>query len=393
VVGGRRKAWFRSGLVVLQVSLSFLLLVGAGLVLQSLERLRSASPGFSTDRVVATSFTFSAVGYDVARARNFEDDLLARVQALPGVESASYSRMAPFTFLTYSTGSIAVDGYDPPRDQQPSAEYVEISPGYFSTMGIPLISGRDFTRSDDENAPPVAIVNEEMVRKYWRGADPVGQRLQANGKWLQVVGVARLSKYRNFMETPQPFFYVPLRQNFGMLATLEVRTAAPPQTISPLLGREIRALDQNMPVYEAISLREVVNRSMAAPQVAVTLLTVFGSLALTLAAIGLYAVMSYAVSQGTRELGLRMALGARASHLLRLVVSQGLALTASGVLLGAAAAFGLTRLLGYLLYQVSPRDPFAFAASAVVMAVVALGATILPAWRATRIDPVRALQG
>jgi predicted permease len=392
VVGGGRKAWLRSGLVVLQVSLSFLLLVGAGLVLQSLERLRSASPGFSPDRVIITSLVFSAAGYDAPRARTFEDDLLPRIQALPGIESVSYSRMAPFTFLSYSTGSIAVDGYDVPRDQQLSAEYLEVSPGYFGTVGIPLVSGRDFVRSDDENAPPVAVVNEAMVQQYWRGADPIGQRLQVNGKWMQVVGVAKLSKYRSLMETPKPFFYVPLRQNFGLLATLEVRTALPPQAVSALLAREIRALDHDLPLYETVRMRELVDRSMAAPQVAVRLLTVFGSLALVLAAVGLYGVMSYAVSQGTRELGLRMALGARASDMLRLVVSQGLALTTGGVLLGAAAAFGLTRLLGYLLYQVSPRDPFAFAASAVVMGVVALGATILPAWRATRIDPVRALQ-
>jgi len=393
VVGGGRKAWIRSTLVVVQVSLSFLLLVGAGLVLQSLQRLRSASPGFSADRVVITPLTFSAAGYDAARAKTFEDELLTRVQALPGVESASYSRSAPFSLLSYSSAPIAVDGYEVPRDQQPAADYVEISPGYFSTMGIPLVSGRDFTRSDDENAPPVAIVNETMVQQFWRGANPAGQRLQVNGKWMLVVGVAKLSKYRNFMETPQPFFYVPLRQNFGMLACLEVRTVQPPQTISALLAREVRALDHDLPFYEAIRMREQVDRSMAAPRVAVTLLTVFGSLALVLAAIGLYAVMSYAVSQGTRELGLRMALGARASDMLRLVVAHGLALTSGGVLLGAAAAFGLTRLLGYLLYQVSPRDPFAFAASSVIMAVVALVASILPAWRATRIDPVRALQG
>ncbi|HXZ18919.1 MAG TPA: ABC transporter permease [Candidatus Acidoferrales bacterium] len=393
VVGGRRKTWFRSSLVIVQVSLSFLLLVGAGLVLRSLARLRSASPGFSTDRVVATSFTFAPQGYDAARARNFEDELLARVHALPGVESASWSRSVPFTFLAYSSAPIAVDGYEPPRNEQPTANFNEVSPGYFSTMGIPLDSGRAFTRSDDENSQLVAIVNEVMVEKYWRGANPVGRRLQANGKWLEVVGVARLSKYFNFMETPQAFFYVPLRQNFSMLATLEVRTATPPQAITALLGREIRALDQNMPVYEAIPMREVVNRSMAAPQVAVTLLTVFGSLALVLSAIGLYAVMSYAVSQGTRELGLRMALGARAPDLLRMVVGRGLALTVGGVAIGAVAAFGLTRLLGYLLYQVSPRDPAAFAASFAVMLAVALAATLVPAWRATRINPLRALQG
>ena len=392
VVGGRRKTWFRSSLVILQVSLSFLLLVGAGLVLRSLARLRSASPGFSAGRVVATGFTFAPLGYDAPRARNFEDDLLARVLALPGVESASYSRIPPFTFLTYSSAPVAVDGYQPPRDQQPTVNFSEVSPGYFATMGIPLPSGRDFARSDDENSQPVAIVNEVMVEKFWRGSDPVGRRLQVNGKWMQVIGVARLAKYSNFMEAPQAFFYVPLRQNFGMLATLEVRTAVPPEAITRLLRREIRALDQNMPVYEALSLREVVNRSMAAPQVAVTLLTVFGSLALVLAAIGLYGVMSYAVSQGTRELGLRMALGARASDMLRLVVARALTLTAAGIAVGAAAAFALTRLLGYLLYGVSPRDPFAFAASFAIMSVVALAATLLPAWRATRIDPLKALQ-
>jgi macrolide transport system ATP-binding/permease protein len=393
VVGGRRKAWLRSVLVVVQVSLSFLLLVGAGLVLQSLQRLRSASPGFAADRVVITSLGFSAAGYDATRARTFEDELMTRVVALPGVESASFSRLAPFSLPSYSSARIAVDGYQPPRDQQPSAEYIEVSPGYFATLGIPLVSGRDFARSDDESAPPVAIVNEVMVERYWQGADPVGQRLQVNGKWMQVVGVAKLSKYRSFMETPQPFFYVPLRQNFSMLAALEVRTSQPPQTISALLVREVHALDRELPFYEAIPLRTQVERSMAAPRVAVTLLTVFGGLALALASIGLYAVMSYAVSQGTREFGLRMALGARASDLLRLVVSQGLLLTTCGVLLGAGAALILTRLLGYLLYEVSPRDPFAFGASFAIMTVVGVVASILPAWRATRIDPVRALQG
>jgi predicted permease len=285
-----------------------------------------------------------------------------------------------------------VDGYEPPRDQQPSADYDEVSPGYFATMGIPLVSGRDFTRSDDENAPPVAIVNETMVRQYWRGADPVGQRLQVNGKWMQVVGVAKLSKYRTFMETPQPFFYVPLRQNFGLLATLEVRTVQPPQTISPLLAREVHALDHDLPFYEAITMRQQVDRSTSPQQVAVTLTVILGGLALLLAAIGLYGVMSFTVSQSIRELGLRMALGARASDLFRLVLSHGLALTAGGAILGAAAALGLTRLLGYLLYRVSPRDPLTFASAFALLMLVSLAACLLPAWRASRVDPMVALR-
>ena len=392
VVGGGRRPWLRSTLVVVQVGLSFLLLVGAGLVLQSLEHIRNSSPGFSVEHVVLTNVNLAVAGYDAQRARTFQDELMDRVRALPGVDSAAYARVVPFSFQNYSAAPIAVDGYESRRDQQPAAEYDEVSPGYFATMGIPLVSGRDFTRSDDENAPPVAIVNEAMVEQYWRGADPVGQRLEVKGKWMQVVGVARQAKYRGFMETSQPFFYVPLRQNFSSIVALEVRTAAPLPAVSSALIHEIRALDPDLPAYEAIGMREQVERTTAAPHVAVTLLTIFSSFALLLAAVGLYSVMSYAVSQGTRELGLRMALGARAGDLLRLVVRQGLALTAGGVLLGAAAAFGLTRLLGYLLYQVSPRDPLAFGAAFAVMTVVALAASLLPAWRATRIDPVRALQ-
>ena len=392
VLGARGPAWFRSSLVVLQVTLGFVLLVGGALLMQSLRKIRTTSPGFSTTRVFDTWIPLAAAGYDAPRAKTFQDELIRRVRALPGVEAAAYARVVPLGYDSYSSTPIAVDGYEPQPNEQPTAEYNEVSPDYFATMGIPLLSGREFTRADDENAPRVAIVNQTVVARYWRGRNPIGQRLQVKGNWVQVVGVAKVSKYYSMDETPRPFFYVPLRQYFAIQPDIHIRTTQPLQTVQTALIREVSALDPNLALYEMITLQEQVNRSTSQQLVAVALVVLFGGLALLLASIGLYGVMSYSVSQSTRELGLRMALGAGVSNLLRLVMSRGLTLTAGGVLLGAAAALALTRLLGNLLYQVSPLDPLAFGAALVVMMVTAATSCFLPAWRATRTDPARALR-
>jgi macrolide transport system ATP-binding/permease protein len=392
VVGGGGRAWVRSGLVVVQVSLSFILLVGAGLLLQSLQKVRTASPGFSTHQVLFTAVDLVSAGYDAQRAQTFQDALLERVKALPGVESAVFARMTPLSYGSYSSTVISVDGYQPSPDEQPTVQYNEVGPDYFTTMGIPLVSGREFTRADDEKAALVAVVNETMAARYWRSGNPLGQRVQVKGRWMQVVGVAKDSKYESVRETSKPFFYVPRRQNFSLGAGLYVRTPLSSQTMGTALVREVRALDPNLAPYEVITLQEQLDRSTSPQLVAVTLVGILGGLALLLAAIGLYGVMSYAVSQSTRELGLRMALGAGASNLWRLVLSRGLALTAGGVALGAAVALALTRLLGNLLYKVSPRDPVAFGSAFAVMAVASFAACFLPAWRATRTDPARALR-
>jgi predicted permease len=392
VVGGGGRAWLRSGLVVVQVSLSFILLVGAGLLLQSLQRVRTASPGFSTHDVLFTAVDLVSAGYDAQRAKSFQDELINRVQALPGVESATFARVTPLGYGTYSSTPIVVDGYQPPPDEQPTAQYNEVGPNYFVTMGIPLVSGREFARSDDESAALVAVVNETMAAQYWRSGNPMGQRLQVKGRWMQVVGVAKDAKYQSLREAPKPFFYVPRRQNFSIGGGLYIRTPLSPQSMATALAREVRALDPNLAPYEIISLQEQVDRSTSPQLVAVTLVGILGGLALLLAAIGLYGVMSYAVSQSTRELGLRMALGAGASNVLRLVMSRGLTLTAAGVALGGVVALVLTRLLGNLLYKVSPRDPLAFASAFAVMGVASLAACLLPAWRATRTDSARALR-
>jgi putative ABC transport system permease protein len=392
VVGGGGRAWVRSGLVLVQVSLSFVLLVGAGLLLQSLQKIRNSSPGFSTHGVLDTAIDLRSAGYDEGRARTFQDELLERVKALPGVESAAFARMTPLGYGSYSETPIAVDGYQPPLDEQPTVEYNEVGPDYFATMGIPLVSGREFTRADDEKAALVAVVNETMAAQYWRGKNPIGERVQVKDRWMQVVGVAKDSKYQSIRETPKPFFYVARRQNFTIGGGLYIRTPLKPGTMATALLREVRALDGNLALYEVITLQEQVDRSTSPQLVAVTLVGVLGGLALLLSTIGLYGVMSYAVSQSSRELGLRMALGAGASNLLRLVLSRGMTLTAGGVLLGAVAALALTRLLGNLLYKVSPRDPLAFGSALVVMTIAALAACFLPAWRATRTDPARVLR-
>jgi putative ABC transport system permease protein len=391
-VGPRGRSWVRSTLVLVQMSLSFVLLVGAGLLIQSLQAVRHADPGFSTSGVLTTSLDLFTAGYDAQRAKNLQLELIDRLQARGGIESAAFSRRTPFSYTSYSSAPIAVDGYDAPPNQQPTAEYNEIGPGFLSAIGIPIVAGREFTRADDENAPPVAIVDQAMASQFWRGADPVGRRVQVRGQWLLIVGVARTAKYHNLVEPPRPFFYVPLRQNFSAAAALQIRTAQGPTAIAPILVREIHALDPNISPGEVITMREQVDRTTASQRIGVTILGVFATVALALAAIGLYGVMAATVSQSTRELALRMALGARTADLLRLVMSKGVALTVIGVVVGAGAALQLTRLLGYLLYNVSPRDPLAFGSAFIVLAIVSLTACFVPAWRATRTDPLPALR-
>ena len=277
--------------------------------------------------ITSAADLFSA-GYKADRAKIFYDQLLARIRAVPGVESATLARVRPFSYKNYSNAPIAIDGYQAAPDEQLSADYNEVGENYFATMGIPLISGRDFNRTDDENAPLVAVVNETMAAKYWPGKDPLGQRLQVKDRWMQVVGVAKNSYYRTKLETPKPFFYVPVRQNFSVQNVFLVRTQQSTASMMSILANEIHALDPNLAPLDTITLQEQVDRMSFTQRLAVTLLAVFGGMALFLAAIGLYAVMAYAVSQSTRELGLRMALGAGAGDLLRLVMSRGLILTA-----------------------------------------------------------------
>ena len=392
VIGTRGKSKLRSSLILLQVALSFVLLVGAGLLLESVQRIRDTSPGFARDGILISGINLAAANYDPQRAKTFQDELLNRVQGLAGVESAAYARVVPFSYRGYSSAPISVDGYRAAPDEQPTADYDEVSPAFFSTIGITLISGRDFTRANDENSPPVAIVNEAMAAKYWRGADPVGMRLQMKDRFMRVIGVAKNAKYQNMLETPKPFFYVPLRQNSSSDVGLLMRTRQDPSSLGPILAREVHALDADVSPLGILTMREQISRQTLTQLVAGRFLAIFGGLALLLATIGLYGVMSYAVSQSTRELGLRVALGAAPSHLLRLVMSRGFVLIGLGIALGLALALATTRLFGYLLYGVSPHDPMSFGSALLIITICSMAACLLPAWRATRTDPLRALR-
>ncbi len=390
VLGGSSRSQLRSALVLVQVSLSFILLAGTGLLLQSLIKMRNASPGFNTSVVNSVVDLFSA-GYKLDNAKIFHTQLLDSVRTLPGVESAALTRVIPFSYNVFSSAPIEIDGYQPPPNEQPTVEYVEVTEDYFTTLGIPIVSGREFMRTDNENMPPVAIINETMAAKYWPGKNPVGQRLKSKDRWLQIVGITKNSNYRSKTETPVPFFYVPLRQNFRVQNSLLIRTPETPGAMMKAIAREVHALDSNLAPLITERLQDQIDEISYSQRLAVTLVALFGAMALFLAAIGLYAVMSYSVSQGTRELGLRMALGAGVKDLLGLVMSHGLRLTAAGIVIGAVAAVVLTRLMGNLLYKVSPRDPIAFGTAFIILLVVAFIACFVPAWRATRIDPVQAL--
>jgi len=390
--GQRDRSRVRATLVVFQVAMSFVLLVAAGLVLRSLQSISGASPGFSTDDVLATSLNLFAAGYDTTRAKAFDERLLRSIRSLGGVDTVALARSLPFSTRPYDSGPIAVDGFVPRADEQPTASYNSVSPGYFATLGIELLSGRDFTSGDDDSSEPVAIVGETMVARFWHGENPIGKRFQSGGRWRRVIGVARNVKFESLLDVPRPLFYLPLRQNFSTQGAVFIRTRQTPDALRRSLAREIHSLDPRIAPYEVITLREQVRRATSSQRIAVTLLGMFGALAMLLAGIGLYGTMAYTVSQRTRELGLRTALGAAPSVLLRLVLSQGLRLAAIGIAIGGLVAFASTRAIASMLYRVSARDPRAFVAALVVMLLAALLACLAPAWRAARTDPVKALR-
>ena len=283
VVGARSRAWVRSTLILVQMSLSFVLLVGSGLLIKSLYEVRRTSPGFVTEGVLTTYVDLYTAGYDISRARVFQDELVEQVQAIPGVESAGLGRVMPFAFTTPASATIGVDGLDTLPGVQPSAEYYAVSPGYLRTLGIALAGGRDFTRADDTTSPPVVIIDETMAETYWRGVDPVGRRLDVNGRWATVVGVARNAKYQNLLETTKPFFYLPLRQETSPVVALFVRTMASRTATAAGLISAMHSLDGGVSPGEIISMQDQVDRTTAPQRIAVTMLVVFGAIALVLA--------------------------------------------------------------------------------------------------------------
>ncbi len=394
-VSGHRRSWLKNGMIVFQVALSLVLLVGGGLMLRSLQRTQTVDLGFDPHNAGALSFDLRLQGYDEARGKEFQKRLLERVRAVPGVEAAGVADLVPVD-LHFSRASVYVEGQTPERDATtPRALTSRISPGYFAAMSTPLVRGREFSEQDDDNTTAVAIINETFARRFWPDQDPIGKRFavgRPDAPKLEVIGVARDGKYAGLQEEPRPFFYRSMSQFYTGSTSLVVRAAGDPQQTLAAARREIQQLDAHLPIASAQTLDEHLSLPLLPTRLAASLLASFGVLALALAAIGIYGVMAYAVTQRTREIGIRMALGAQKADVLRLVIARGVWLTLAGIAIGLAGSLAVTRLMKSLLYGVSATDPLTFAAVALLLAAVALLACYLPARRATKVDPMIALR-
>jgi predicted permease len=391
-VSGGRKGMVRSGLVVAQITLSCLLLITAGLFVRSLGRAAEVDTGFSARNVLLAKVDLFPGGYDEERGRTFYRELLRRLENLPGVESASLASAVPLDFGGSSSTSLVIGGYTPGPREDVVVELYQVGPDYFRTLGIPLVSGRDFTARDDAEAPLAIIVNESMARRYWAGRDPIGGTVQTGQKTFTVVGVAKDGKYQQLGEEPQNHFYLPVLQSYRPEMTIHLRTAGDPAALADSLRREVRALDADLPLTALKTMREHLRISVFSQRLAANFLGSFGLLALVLATVGLYSLIRSVVSQRTREMGVRMALGARPRDIERLVVGEGMVLALIGLGLGLALAIGITRFLASLLLGVSATDPVIFVVITALLAGVSALSSYLPARAAAGVDPIVALR-
>ena len=401
-----RRFSLRNLLVVAQVALSLVLLIGAGLFLRSLNNAQAIDPGFNSEKILDAQLSINLLRYTKVQGQEFYRQVVERVIALPGVESACLARVVPMSGQG-RTSSLLIEGRQGPDnvfrsegDLSDAAGSFSVASnvvgiGYFKTMGIPLLQGRDFSAQDKEGAPAVVIVNQAFARQYFSEQDAITKHISlrgARGPWPEIIAVVGDTKYRTLGESPRPIVYTALAQNHETGMTLHVRTSGNPIAVTAAVRHEVQSLDPNLPVTNLQAMTEVLAGSLFAARMGAVLLAVFGLVALLLAAVGLYGLMSYGVARRTREIGIRMALGAGTHSVLALVLKEGMSLVAGGLVAGLIAAAAVTRLLASFLYGVSPLDVPTFAAIPVVLAVVALLATYLPARRAVKVDPMVALR-
>src|SRR5229473_2771853 len=369
---GPRKVSLRHVLVITQVALSMVALISAGLFVRSLREAYKADPGFDPQGVLLVSFDPFLSGYDEMRGREFYRRLVERVSTTPGIQSATLARRLPLTDGGIAFANVVIDGYAPGKDEDMRLNYETVGPQYFRTMRIPLVHGRDFDERDQESTRGVVIINETMARRGWPGGDALGGRLKLTKDWLEVVGIAKDVKNRSLSEAPQPFLYVPLLQDYRSNMILVARTAIEPEKMFHAVQAEIATLDPEMPVFDAKTLEDHIGISLFLQRMAATLLSIFGLLALSLSALGLYGVMAYAVNQRTREMGIRISVGAQRSDVLKLILGQGLILATVGTAIGLVAALVVTRFAAHLLYGIGAADPATFASIAALLLGVAL---------------------
>lgn len=397
--GGTRGNRIRALLVIGEIAVSFVLLMGAGLLINSFMHLRNLHPGFRANHLLTMKIPLSEVKYpDKERRSPFYAEVLRRVQALPGVQSAAVAGNLP---LTYDGDSmpIGIEGRtDPPPDQRPDVILRVVGPGYFSTMGIPLVRGRDFSEQDKADSARVVIVSEKTARHFWPGENPIGKRLKPgstsrNIPWIEIIGVVKDVRQNDFVSEPKMQMYMPYQQlNSFAPNALVVRTNVEPLSLAAAVRNAIWAVDKDQPVSNLRSMDEIVSEAVARQRFSMLLLGIFAALAMVLAAVGIYGVMSYSIAQRTREIGLRIALGAQKSDVLKMILRQGLRFVAAGLAIGLAASFVLTRVMASLLFGISATDPATFVAISLVLIAVALLASYIPAVRAMKIDPMLALR-
>jgi putative ABC transport system permease protein len=387
----------RSVLVVAQVATSLVLLVAAALFVRSVRNAESIDLGFDPTHVLNASVDVEQQGYDEARGRQFFDELLRRAKALPGVQSASLAYSVPLGYYN-SAAFLEIEGQPPATDaRRPAAGYNAVSPEYIDTIRPRLLRGRFFSAEDDQRGRPVAIVNEYMASRYWPNQEAIGKRFRSTdlkNEWLEIVGVVRNGKQTGLFADPEGYFYVPIAQQYKSLRALQVRAAGDPAALAPLIAKEIRALDPDLPMFDVITMERMIQgpNGFFLLRMGALFGAALGLLGLALALVGVYGVVSYAASQRTQEIGVRMALGASRREILRLVLGRGLVLVGVGIGVGVGLALAVSRLLANFLFNVSAVDPVTFVGVPLLLAAMALFASYVPAFRATRIDPAVALR-
>ncbi|HEV2664616.1 MAG TPA: FtsX-like permease family protein, partial [Blastocatellia bacterium] len=393
---GRRRFSSRNPLVVAQVALSLVLLIGAGLFIRSLRHAQAIDPGFDTTNGLVMTLDLGLQGYSEERGRQFYQQLVERLAATPGVRSITTADNLPLGFIGM-IDQISIEGQPPPTDGPPTmAARQRIGMRYFETTGTPLLRGRDFTDRDER----VVIVNETLARRHWPNlkdiGEVIGRRIRIgpdpNTPWSVIVGVAGDCKYFGLREEQWSGMWTPLAQTYAPSFQALARTTAETPNLAAAFRREVAALDPNLPIQNITTLRDQVGLHLWSDRMIAGLMTALGCLGLLLAAVGLYGVMSYAVARRTREIGIRMALGAQARDMLKMIIGQGLRLTLAGVAIGLAAALAAARLVANLLFGVSARDPITFVLVPLALAAVAWLACYVPARRATKVDPLVALR-
>ena len=394
-IGSSSQQLFRSALVVLEIAVSLVLLVGAGLLLRGFLVLSGTQPGLVAENVLTAHLPIPAAQLKSSTPRLFRP-VLEKIRAIPGVRSAAVISMLPIQ-NAWTNGGFAIEGRPAPKPgQEPLAEMRVASPGFFRSLGIPIIGGRDLTESDGESSPMVVIINEALARKHFPGENPLGQRLRLGGDFFTIVGVVGSVRQAGLDQDPLAEIYFPYAAPDVMSllgdAVLVVQTRVPPESVTGEVRAAVASVDPSLPLYNVLTMGQVIDESLASRRLNLWLLTIFAGIALVLSSAGLYGVISYLVAQRTREIGMRIALGAQTGDVIGLVMRQGAGLTGAGIALGLLGAFAFTRMLGSLLYGVSTRDPLTYAVLAAVLATIALLATWLPARRASRVDPILAIR-